>query len=366
MNSEKQINKIVFGLIILLLGCFIFYGVKEFFPAFLGAIVFYILFKRLMLFWVKRKKMNKSFSAALIIILSFLIVVLPISILVGILYSKASEILSNPQAINDSIKGLDSKMHELPFTLSTKDLTKDIQGIAADAVSMIFNSTLSILASLVMMYFFMYFMLVKANTLEAAIIYFSPFEKHKILLFGKELVAQTYSNAIGVPLIAVVQGLLAYLEYRICGLPEAGMWAILTGFASIIPIVGTAAIWSPIAIYFFISGQVWQGVMITSYGIAVIGTIDNIVRMIVSKKIGDVHPIITVLGVILGLKFFGLPGLVFGPLLISYFLLFIKLFYIEYNVNHIKTKTMEAVTQKPNTFTSILYGLLSYKFKKGK
>jgi predicted PurR-regulated permease PerM len=212
----------------------------------------------------------------------------------------------------------------------------------------------------------MYFMLIKANTMEAAIIYFVPFDRHKIVLFGRELVVQTKSNAIGVPLIAVAQGLLAYLEYRICGLPEAAMWAILTGFASIIPIVGTAAIWMPISIFFFLSGQVWQGLLILTYGIAVIGTIDNIVRMMVSRKIGDVHPIITVLGVILGLKFFGLPGLVFGPLLISYFLLFVKLFYIEYDVNNIKAKTAASAAVKQNMFMSVLYGLLSYTYRNKK
>jgi predicted PurR-regulated permease PerM len=362
MNSDRQINKLVFGLIIVLLGGFIFYGVNEFFPAFLGAIVFYILFKRLMVFWAKRKKWNKSLSATLIIILSFLIVVLPVGILFAILYTKANEILSDPARIQASIKQIDSRLTELPFDVSIGDLTKNIQSFAGTAVSTIFSSTMNILASLIMMYFFMYFMLMKVNTLEASIIYFAPFDKHKILLFGKELVVQTKSNAIGVPVIAVVQGILAFIEYKICGLPEAGMWAILTGFASIIPIVGTAAIWAPIAVYFFLSDEIWQGLLITGYSIAVIGTMDNIVRMIVSRKIGDVHPIVTVLGVILGLKFFGLPGLVFGPLLISYFLLFVKLYYIEYDVNSIKSKTIEAVAVKKNLFTSILYGLLSYTY----
>jgi predicted PurR-regulated permease PerM len=362
MTGDKQLNKIMFGLIILALGLFIFHGTAEFFPAFLGAIVFYILFKRLMIFWVKKKKMNKSLSAALIIILSFLIVVLPVGILVGILYTKIAEIVGNPEQITTTIHNFDEKLTHLPFKVSTKDMTSDIQGFAADTVSVIFTSTLNILASLVMMYFFMYFMLIKANTLEAGIIYFAPFEKNKILLFGKELVVQTKSNAIGVPLIALAQGVLGYIEFSICGLPEAGMWAILTGFASIIPIVGTAAIWAPIAVYFFLSGQVWQGIFISTYGIAVIGTVDNIVRMIVSRKIGDVHPIVTVLGVILGLKFFGLPGLVFGPLIISYFLLFLKLYYIEYDINNIREKTEVSDDNKRNMFTSLLNGILNYNY----
>ena len=44
----------------------------------------------------------------------------------------------------------------------------------------------------------------------------------------------------------------------------------------------------------------------------------------------DVHPIITVLGVILGLQYFGILGLIFGPLLISYFFILLKIYYVEY------------------------------------
>ena len=363
MRNDKQINKLFFALIIIILGAFIFYGTAEFFPAFLGAVVFYILFKRLMLFFVKKKKLNKPFSAALIIILSFMIIILPISILVGVLYGKATEILADPSAITNGIKNIENRLTTLPIQMSTEDMAKNIQGFAGDAASMIFSSTLHILASLVMMYFFMYFMLVKANSLEAGIIYFAPFDRQKIMLFGRELAVQTKSNAIGVPLIALAQGMAAYLEFRICDIPEPGLWAILTGFASIIPIVGTAAIWVPIAVYLFFSSQTWQGFFILGYGIAVIGTIDNIVRMIVSKKIGDVHPIVTVLGVILGLKFFGLPGLVFGPLLISYFLLFLKLYYIEYDVNHIREKAAATADVKHSRFQAILMGLIDYKYR---
>ena len=96
----------------------------------------------------------------------------------------------------------------------------------------------------------------------AAIVFFLPFKKSKIYLFGSELVSQTFSNAVGVPLIAVAQGLCGWAAYLISGLPQAGFWAIITGFASIIPIVGTAIIWVPAGVYMIVVGHPQAGIFI--------------------------------------------------------------------------------------------------------
>ena len=99
---------------------------------------------------------------------------------------------------------------------------------------------------------------------------------------------------------------------------------------SIIPLVGTAIIWAPVGLFLIASAETWQGVGLLVYSAAIITNIDNVFRFIIQKKFAEVHPIITVLGVIIGLNLFGLPGLIFGPLLISYFLIFIKMYQNEY------------------------------------
>jgi predicted PurR-regulated permease PerM len=104
----------------------------------------------------------------------------------------------------------------------------------------------------------------------------------------------------------------------------------MTAFASVIPIVGTAVIWLPVTAYLFVINHTWQGVFMLVWGAIVLGLTDNVVRFMLAKKMADVHPIITVLGVIMGLKYFGLAGLVFGPVLISYFLILLKIYYLEY------------------------------------
>jgi predicted PurR-regulated permease PerM len=181
-----------------------------------------------------------------------------------------------------------------------------------------------------MMYFFLYFLLINFNQLEETLIKYLPFKREKISVFGKELVSQTYSNAFGVPVICVAQGICAYFLFLICGLEDAALWAFILGIASIIPVVGTAIVWGPAGFYLLSIGHIWQGVTILISGLIILSNVDNVFRFVIQKRMSDVHPVVTVLGIIIGLNFFGLPGLVFGPLLISYLLLMIKLYYIQF------------------------------------
>jgi predicted PurR-regulated permease PerM len=330
MKTEEIANKYVFAFFIMVLGIFLFLGLKEFFSAFLGAVVFYTLFKRLMFYLTKRRRFKKSLSAVIIIVISFIIVVLPMTILFTVIFNKISAIASQPDVIAENINKITERLEELPFNVSINKLKDGAQNAITQNAGKVLNSSLSILGSILMMYFFLFFLLVNTNRMEASIIYHLPFRRTKIMLFGRELVDQTYSNAIGVPLVCVAQGLLAYLAYRIANVPEAGLWGILTGFASIIPIVGTGIIWVPVTLFLLAEENIWQGLFVAAYSIVIMSNVDNLIRMVVSKKIGHVHPITTVLGVIIGLKFFGLPGLVFGPLIISYFMILLKLYFLEY------------------------------------
>lgn len=327
MPIEKVLARYVSLFVILLLAVFLFLGLEEFFSAFLGAVVFYTLFRNLMRFLHKKKRINRSLSAVIIILISFIIVILPLGILFTVIFNKVSELMQEPEIITAYTDKLMERSKHLPFKVETGHMAERAQELIANNVGRVLNSSLLILGNLLMMYFFLFFLLISYNRLEASIIHYLPYRRSQILLFGNELVDQTYSNALGVPLVCVGQGAFAYLSYRIAGLPEAMLWAILTGFSSVIPLVGTAIIWVPASVFLMADGHTWQGIFVAAYSIVVMTNVDNLIRMIVSKKIGDVHPVITVLGVILGLKYFGLPGLVFGPLLISYFIILLKLYH---------------------------------------
>ncbi len=331
-NSQNyKLNRYLFLTFILIFAVFLLYSMKEFFTAFLAAVMFYVLSKPLMEFLIKRWRWGKSSAAVMVILVSFFIILLPLFFVGRMLYQEAVLIATNPATVIEPIKQLDITLSEkFHVKLLSPDTYSKIQQFATGLISTVLNTSLNFFSSITMMYFFLYFLLVKINRMEAAIVFYLPFKRKMIEIFGKELVAQTISNAVGVPLIAVVHGLLAWCAYEIAGLQQASFWAVLTGFSSIIPIVGTALIWVPASVYLLATGHNWQSFFVTGWGLLIIGTSDNVIRFLLAKKMADVHPIVTVLGVIIGLKLFGITGLIFGPLIISYFLILLKIYYVEY------------------------------------
>lgn len=340
LNTAK-INKSFFLAVIIVFALLLLFSLREFFTAFLGSIMFYVLFKGWMVFLVKRKKWKKSRAALLVLSISFFIILIPLFLFSSLIVNKISPLISHPEITKTYIESIQKRFHvEL---LSEKNIAQ-IQSYGAGLASDILNMGLSAFSSITMMYFFLYFLLVNFNRLEAAIVLYLPFDKRKIMLFGHELRAQTFSSAVGIPLIALVQGLSAFLAYYVAGVPEAAFWGILTGFASIIPIVGTGIIWVPVCIYLFIGGYTWEGIGVLAWCALVMGSADNVIRFVLAKRMADTHPVITVLGVIMGLNYMGIPGLIFGPLLISYFMILMKIYYSTYRKQlkeEIKEPTLE-------------------------
>lgn len=331
MTQENKINRYIFLSFIVIIGAFLLYSLSAFTTAFLAAIMFYVLSKQPVNWLIKKKKWSKGAAASLVIIISFFIILLPISFMASMLYKKALLVSENTNQILEPLKHLDVEIRDqFHFTILSEKNLAQIQTLITDFLSSLLSQGLNLLSAIAMMYFFLYFMIMNINRMEAAILLYLPFKREKITIFGDELKAQTFSNAVGVPLIAVAQGLFAYLAFLVTGVHESGFWAVLTGFASIIPIVGTGLIWVPIAIYQLANGETWQGIAVLIWGFLFLGTIDNVIRFVLAKKMADVHPIVTVLGVILGLQYFGITGLIFGPLIISYFIILLRIYYTEF------------------------------------
>ena len=330
-TTNHKINRYVFLAIIIIFAIFLFASLNQFVSAFLGAMMFYVLSKSFACWLITKKGWSKNMTAILVIIISFFLILLPIAALVSLLYNKISAVLANPALITDSIKQVDAivkrKFHFDPISDNT---LHSIQSYASSLLSIIFTQSLGFVTTILMMYFFLYFMIQNINRMEAAIVFYLPFKKDKIKLFGDELVHQTFSNAVGIPAIAVVQGFFGFLCYWIAGIEQPGFWAVITGFAALIPVVGTGLVWVPSAVYLLVTEHTWQAIFVIIYGAIVLGSLDNVVRFVLAKKMADVHPVVTVLGVILGLQYFGFLGLIFGPLLISYFIILLKIYYVEY------------------------------------
>jgi predicted PurR-regulated permease PerM len=161
-----------------------------------------------------------------------------------------------------------------------------------------------------------------------------PLEQHSVETLAKETKNLVRANAIGIPLISIIQGIFATIGYWIFGLSEFGLWGFLTGVFAFFPMVGTMLIWLPLVIYQYSQGQTWQATGLLIYSLVVTGNVDYLARITLMKKIGDVHPLVTILGVIVGLGLFGFMGFIFGPLLLSYLILMVRIYTSEFVENN--------------------------------
>jgi len=152
--TNNKINKPFFLFVIVVFGLLLLYSMSEFFTAFLGSIMFYVLFKPWMEFLVKKKKWKKGRAAILIVMISFFIIMLPILLFFSMLYNKISGLILQPEIVLNYIKQIQINLN---VELLNEENIAQIQSRLATVVPGILNVGLSFFSSVVMMYFLMYF-----------------------------------------------------------------------------------------------------------------------------------------------------------------------------------------------------------------
>lgn len=186
------------------------------------------------------------------------------------------------------------------------------------------------LVNLFVLVFVLYFMLIGGTKMEQYIYELLPFSDSNKKHVMNEINMIVRANAIGIPLLAIIQGAIATLGYYLFDAPSALLFGFLTCFATVIPIVGTTLVWFPLAAYMAISGDWPHAIGLLLYCGLIVTNIDNLIRFILQKKMADTHPLITIFGVVIGLSLFGFMGVIFGPLLISIFILCVNIFKEQY------------------------------------
>ena len=321
------LKQVILLLCIVLVGGIIFFSLIDFFADFLGALIIYVLFRPVTKYLIEKRKWKRGLASLIIMLTTLLLLIVPLILLFNMFIPKLQNLFSDSSVITQTLQTLDNKVYDLSGQrFMNPDNIKALQSSAADYIKEFLSQSISILGDIGIMLLFLYYLLSNTGKIEHWIFNLLPVRKSDLARFTEELKAQTFSNVLGAPVLATLQGVVAAVGYWIFGIDEPFFWGIITGFFSFIPMVGGALIWVPSAILLYTLGHEWQAIALFLYGIFIISMIDNVLRFAFQKKFADVHPLITVMGVILGIKLFGLPGMIFGPLLISYFLIMASIY----------------------------------------
>jgi predicted PurR-regulated permease PerM len=329
--NTNLLRQIFFIAAIVFLGIVLFRQLWFFSSAFLGAVTFYVIMRKRMFYLTESRGWKKSTAAWILMLLSFFVILVPIGILGNILYSKVADIVTHSGEYLNSLKRFADQIKDKTGYVLVKPQNIDQLGsYLAQLLPKVLGVTMNTLALIAAMYFILFFMLVNGRRMEESVYEYIPLRDANVELIGKEVRVMVVSNTIGIPLIALIQGVVGLIGYLIIGIKDPWLWFVATSIAAMMPVVGAAIIYVPLTISLFVSGEMGKGIAMAVWGFGVIGLVDNLFRFLLNKKLGDIHPLITIFGVIVGIQLFGFIGLIFGPLLISMFLLLLKIYSSEF------------------------------------
>ncbi|WP_308498203.1 AI-2E family transporter [uncultured Anaerobiospirillum sp.] len=327
-NRELIFEWTLIGLL-LILGGLLFVQAMPFLNGTLGAITLYILLRRTNIYLANR--LSPGLAPWILTIAVAVFVVLPFSAaiwyIIELINNLDFDINVVMKRFADTIKYLESTTKlDLVSEKSIAFATAKVTAFMNSLVAGINDAAINLFTALLILFF----LLAGGIRMERGIARCLPFnDRNKTIVINK-VSTIVKSNAIGIPLLAMIQGTVAAVGYYICGVNNPIEFGVLTGFASMIPIVGSMLVWIPLAIVQYFEQGMLPALYISLYGIVVISQSDNVLRMIVQKRMADTHPLVTIFGVIAGLPLFGFMGLIFGPLLVAMFLLFLEMFIKQY------------------------------------
>ena len=198
-------------------------------------------------------------------------------------------------------------------------LMRASQFLAAQAIS-IGQRTFDFVVSLFVMLYVLFFLLRDGDTLTSRVRKAIPLHAEQQHDLFEKFAIVIRATVKGNIVVALVQGALGGLIFWLLGIHAALLWAVLMAAVSLLPAVGTALIWLPVAVYLLASGSVWKGIVLVAYGVVVIGLVDNVLRpVLVGKdtKLPDYVILVSTLG---GIAIFGFNGLVIGPVIAAMFM----------------------------------------------
>lgn len=331
MGFKEQYWRYSLIVIILLMAVVIFFQVTPFLGGVLGASTIYILLRGQMFYLTEKRHFRRGLAAVLMLLETILIFLIPLSLLVWLFISKLQAVNLDPRSLLGPVEHVAAFIREKTgYDVMSSGNINSVISVLPKVGQALMGSIGSFAVNVLVLLLVLYFMLAGGRKMEGYVGDLLPFNLRNKKEVMHEFHMVVRSNAIGVPLLAILQGAVAMAGYYIFGAPGALIWGVVSCFATIIPVVGVAIVWIPLALYVGINGSWGMAAGLAAYCIVIVSNVDNLIRSVLQKKMADTHPLITIFGVVIGLPLFGFMGVIFGPLLLAIFVLCVKIFKVEY------------------------------------
>ncbi|HEX2450952.1 MAG TPA: AI-2E family transporter [Gemmatimonadales bacterium] len=317
--------------LILVLGVGLAVALWPYVTGLIAAPVLYVIFAPV--YALLSRRLKPVLAAGITLAFALAVIVVPGGLLIGLIASEAQGMASG---IVDS--PLLDRVRDL--RIGPYDIGGQLQQIGTRVISFLGASLLALVGTatrlalqLTIAFFGLFYLLIEPDQVWLTVRPFIPFSTENADRLKQRFKDVAASTLIGTFATAVVQGVAVGLAFAVAGLANPLFWGVVTVIVSILPVVGSGLIWGPGAIALALEHRYGWAIAMVVWGVIVVGNIDNVIRPTVFRRWARIHPFVTVIGAFAGLQYFGLLGLLIGPLAISYFFELIRMYREEYLSN---------------------------------
>jgi predicted PurR-regulated permease PerM len=314
--------------LLVVLGVAIAFALTPFAAGLLGALVLYVavapVHRRLV------AHVSARVSAIVVVTAAAVLIILPLAWLLVIAIGQAPEALRQLQASQGlarlaavRVGGVDVGTR---VVAAGGELVSWVSTQALRAIGGAVRSTLNMVIAL----FGLYFLLLSAPEVWRTVASYLPFSAAGADVLRERFRHVTEATLLGTALTAVLQGVVVALGFVVTGLPDAWFWGVVTAVVSVFPVLGSALVWLPGAVALVAQGRYGASATLAAIGALVASNIDNVMRPLVNRRVSNLHPMTTLVGAFAGVGVLGLPGILLGPLAITYFFELVRLYGREY------------------------------------
>jgi len=316
------------ALLVLLLGVGLVIALTPYATGLIGIPVLYAIFAPVHE-WLSMR-MRPKLAATVVVVLALFLIVVPGVSFAGLIVNQAQGIAGG--VIQSPLLG---RLKEL--RLGGIDLGPRLADLGARVVGWIGSSAFGLIGTatrlalnLTISLFGLFYLLLRPHETWQAVQPYIPFSAKNTEKLRQRFRDVTSSTIIGTGLTAAIQGVLVGLGFFVTGLPNAVFWGVVTMVFAILPVVGSGLVWGPGSLALILGNREGAGLLLALWGAVVVGNADYVIRPRVYRRWANIHPLVTLIGALAGVPYFGILGLLIGPLALSYFFELVKMYREEY------------------------------------
>jgi len=300
--------------------------------ALLTSIVLAIALYPIYLALVKKIK-NKNSSAMILIFSLIFLVLLPLIFFANAMFQETINLYNAASGmdLSEQSNQLQKLTHlDINYERYFKETVLGLSQSLIRSSSKITGFILGGLLNIFVIFFCLFFFLRDGKNLIKKFRSIIPFENRIKKRFESDVVSSVRGLFLGLLIIALIEGVLAFIGFYLFNIPTPLVWSFLVIVLAMVPLLGPTLIYVPASIYLLISGFTTDAILLLIYSIVTLGYTDNILRHQIMSKTSKINQVALLVGVFGGIKLVGIPGIIIGPLALSIILAVYKLYEEEY------------------------------------